>query len=218
MSIHNHAGTGCVLPSSAPLGGSGSAASIAALVCSYSDLASAGRTLGSKPASGLKIVRMPTARSIASRATAKASGCRSSVFSPASYRFLNSSVLARNAASSSTRTSDSCDETLSTMPRYRLTSRSLRVPKILRATVETTGMPIDVDPVNSMYMKVGTDQHAKTCSNRKAIRPGVAAGVAGWGQVDQPRGHASGQSAELGLRRWEDRVARMHHSLSGRFH
>src|SRR5438132_7190286 len=76
--------------------------------------------------------RMPTLRRAASRATAKASGSSASTDSPASRRFLNSSVFARNSASPSAWTDGSSAFVASTVGIMRLTSRSCLVPKIFR--------------------------------------------------------------------------------------
>src|SRR5881397_41120 len=76
--------------------------------------------------------RMPTVRRAASRATANASGGSASTDSPASRRFLNSSVFARSSASPSAWTDGSSAFVASTAGIMRLTSRSCLVPKIFR--------------------------------------------------------------------------------------
>src|SRR5262245_47488604 len=79
--------------------------------------------------------RMATVRRAASRHTANASGRTSSIGSPSSSRFLNSSDLARRAASSRDASEPSSALMATTIGIMRLTSRSCLVPKIfLRRT------------------------------------------------------------------------------------
>src|SRR5215510_2976127 len=74
--------------------------------------------------------RMATVRRAASRHTANASGRTSSIGSPSSSRFLNSSDLARRAASSRDASEPSSALMAATIGVMRLTSRSCLVPKI----------------------------------------------------------------------------------------
>src|SRR5437867_2527937 len=83
--------------------------------------------------------RMPTVRRAASRATANASGSSASTDSPASRRFLNSSVFARSSASPSAWTDGSSAFVASTVGIMRLTSRSCLVPKIFRRIASIIG-------------------------------------------------------------------------------
>src|SRR5262249_56765763 len=74
--------------------------------------------------------RMATVRRAASRHTANASGRTSSIGSPSSSRFLDSSDLARRAASSRNPSAPSSALLAATIGILRLTSRSCLVPKI----------------------------------------------------------------------------------------
>ena len=80
---------------------------MAALVSAYKDCTFSGSVDGSKPRSGSKIALIPTARSMASRATAKISGVSSEIDAPSARRLRNSPVLALISASVSGRTEDS---------------------------------------------------------------------------------------------------------------
>ena len=74
---------------------------------------------------------MPRTRCAASRTTAKASTNRSSVVAPLAMRSRNSCVLARSSSSESAFIAGSSLLISSTLRRYCLMRRSLRLPKIL---------------------------------------------------------------------------------------
>ena len=118
MSTNIQLGIGAVQPRNAPVGSAAGVAAMRDTVSSYMVRAAAGRRDGSKRwssgSSGLKMFRMPTARSIASRATAKISGRRSNGFSPLAMRARNSSVFAMSCASVRPRTEVSWRFTRST--------------------------------------------------------------------------------------------------------
>ena len=91
--------------------------------------------------SGLKALRMPTARSIASRATAMTSGSMSAISSFSStWRLLNSSVFAPSSASERGRTFGSHSSTAAARERYFLMTRSLREPKTFDIDLESAWM------------------------------------------------------------------------------
>ena len=88
------------------------------------------------------MLRMPTERSMASRATAKISGRRSKGFSPFEIRARNSSVMAMSCGSVRARMRSSCRFTRSTCLRYRFTMRWFCVPRVLRTIQSRTGIPL----------------------------------------------------------------------------
>ena len=88
------------------------------------------------------MLRIPTARSMASRAAAKISGRKSKGFSPLAMRLLNSSVFAINSASVRVRMRSSWRFTKSTCLRYRFTMRWFCVPSVLRTIQSRTGIPL----------------------------------------------------------------------------
>src|SRR5213083_2045158 len=155
--------------------------------------------------------RMPTVRRAASRATANASGSSASTDSPASRRFLNSSVFARSSASPSAWTVGS------TVGIMRLTSRSCLVPKIFRriASIITIDYGISRDSRPPFARSGRAEQLARVAARgvgdplaREHARDLLDAGVAGEpleGDARAPRadglGHAHVVAGARGDRR-----------------
>src|SRR5438094_168898 len=132
--------------------------------------------------------RMPTVRRAASRATANASGSSASTDSPASRRFLNSSVFARSSASPSAWTDGSSAFVASTVGIMRLTSRSCLVPKIFRriASIITIDYGISRDSRPPFARSGCAEQLARVAARgvgdplaREHARDLLDAGVAG---------------------------------------
>src|SRR5437667_460194 len=124
--------------------------------------------------------RMPTVRRAASRATANASGSSASTDSPASRRFLNSSVFARSSASPSAWTDGSSAFVASTVGIMRLTSRSCLVPKIFRriASIITIDYGISRDSRPPFARSGRAEQLARVAARRHAReRPHVLARI-----------------------------------------
>src|SRR5439155_926570 len=161
--------------------------------------------------------RMPTVRRAASRATANASGSSASTDSPASRRFLNSSVFARSSASPSAWTDGSSAFVASTVGIMRLTSRSCLVPKIFRriASIITIDYGISRDSHPPFARSGRAEQLARVAARgvgdplaREHARDLLDAGVAGEpleGDARAPRadglGHAHVVAGARGDRR-----------------
>src|SRR5437667_412830 len=161
--------------------------------------------------------RMPTVRRAASRATANASGSSASTDSPASRRFLNSSVFARSSASPSAWTDGSSAFVASTVGIMRLTSRSCLVPKIFRriASIITIDYGISRDSRPPFARSGRAEQLARVAARgvgdplaREHARDLLDAGVAGEpleGDARAPRadglGHAHVVAGARGDRR-----------------
>src|SRR2546422_802214 len=161
--------------------------------------------------------RMPTVRRAASRATANASGSSASTDSPASRRFLNSSVFARSSASPSAWTDGSSAFVASTVGIMRLTSRSCLVPKIFRriASIITIDYGISRDSRPPFARSGRAEQLARVAARgvgdplaREHARDLLDAGVAGEpleGDARAPRadglGHAHVMAGARGDRR-----------------
>src|SRR6059036_586110 len=146
--------------------------------------------------------RMPTVRRAASRATANASGSSASTDSPASRRFLNSSVFARSSASPSAWTDGSSAFVASTVGIMRLTSRSCLVPKIFRriASIITIDYGTSRDSRPPFARSGRAEQLARVAARgvgdafaREHARDLLDAGVAGQhlgGDAHMPGAHA----------------------------
>src|SRR5207245_4429066 len=146
--------------------------------------------------------RMPTVRRAASRATANASGSSASTDSPASRRFLNSSVFARSSASPSAWTDGSSAFVASTVGIMRLTSRSCLVPKIFRRIASIITIDYGISPASRPpFARSGcAEQLARVAARgagdalaREHARDLLDAGVAGQhlgGDAHMPGAHA----------------------------
>src|SRR2546426_504686 len=161
--------------------------------------------------------RMPTVRRAASRATANASGSSASTDSPASRRFLNSSVFARSSASPSAWTDGSSAFVASTVGIMRLTSRSCLVPKIFRRIASIITIDYGISPASRPpFARSGcAEQLARVAARgvgdplaREHARDLLDAGVAGEpleGDARAPRadglGHAHVVAGARGDRR-----------------
>src|SRR3989454_4771369 len=161
--------------------------------------------------------RMPTVRRAASRATANASGSSASTDSPASRRFLNSSVFARTSASPSAWTDGSSAFVASTVGIMRLTSRSCLVPKIFRRIASIITIDYGISPASRPpFARSGcAEQLARVAARgvgdplaREHARDLLDAGVAGEpleGDARAPRadglGHAHVVAGARGDRR-----------------
>src|SRR5256712_1863096 len=168
---------------------------------------------------------MPTVRRAASRATGTAWGGGGSTASPASRRFLNSSVCGRSSAWPSDWTDGSSALVASTVGIMRLTSRSCLVPKIFRriASIITIDYGISRDSRPPFARSGCAEQLARVAARgvgdplaREHARDLLDAGVAGEpleGDARAPRadglGHAHVMAGARGDRRQAGHTAHL---------